>query len=1223
MQEWKGLHKDNRASRQPKDYWREAKNILMEDYVPSNELGPEVTGSFDGDTVGHVTIGDIVFVFTRNSFGIKVFKLEGNSRSGIGAFSTNRQIDYLVGQAQYDYKGDITIIFGGPGTPLYFIDTSNPPTTEEDALYQPIVDNKDPFYAVIAGGILPQGTYYLAVKYKDGVKESGFTHLSTPILVGSENTYRLEDEQLTNTAIRCTIDLGDYTTCDIAILKTSPLGVTTTHLYVNRSDNFDIVRLPEQTIALEELVPKASIFSPKSITTHNNRYYIGGYSTDDPRPDLQQFTNDNVDLRVSKLSYTPTYPYTRAGLNNKSLLSGEVYAFYIAYRYPEGHLTPFYHIPGPHIDDFSIPANPTDTITQPNGTKTKKRFQVEDTSYGDKFGYWENAEDYPDTTYNGQRIYPTGKVRFHKVPTVTPKYNTDGSLLMDYLYPKFHDFTLPDGFVDVVLACAKHDQGLRITDDLLFGGLQNYEGGNGSNELYNYRTPIGNMNIVADANDTGNTPNYAYPIPNKIKKLANSNENSTLYNNGGNVFFSCVPQEEINESCYFVPNYRLKSNNAIVRYENGQQIITLRDLTNKNDIQDNSTKEYNDNPFPSSWIDLVDPRNIEANTITGNISNYMNSQCTILRPETQVDSENGYTYCYDNPISEYTLDPLANIDTDSQIVTINSGKGSFTTLALGNAVMHITKGTGNIGNGDKLVNGKSYDIYGTFYRNIDSVYTSFWNQRLTILSKHTYNQPINYQVFTGDAYTGFRALHLSHPDSWSKDQEMHIGGSSETTKFGRVLYYYYTQSTKNIRLTREIRGNALSNEAGNENTIGNIKLYPQINLISTPKSFSRNQTTTGPILSRPDPSNDIDTAIENDPYSFTIFNPYSKFVSNLPSTVIRSTVFTNKYISRPRFLINDTYTLSGEFGPIQNISSFQGKLLIHTLNNLYITASKEEIQTDSLSISIGSGDIFRIQPSSMFQTGYGGLPSPYSALSTRLGYTWIDPNNGIFLFDGKIQNLSFKGLFHTHRDEFSKSTNFSIGHDEYNERLIYSYMYDNLPKSWSYHTMLQSWISEHDYTAPYIASTPSTVYLLDNNTRILNRVPQQFYIDIVFNAPKKVVFSSISIETECVKNQQELIETFDYIIAYNNTQCGGQQNLDASRDEGVYRYNQLWDLTDANEKYNRIILDGKSMHALYKGIPNRKKRRFRGEYMIVRLIGLNKDRKLYLHKIEPYIVPSP
>jgi len=1206
MREWKGLHKDNRASRQPPGYWREAKNILIEDYVPTNELGPEVSGNLDGDTVGYVTINDIVFVFTLSSIGIKVFKLEGNNRTSLTSFATNRNIEYLVGQAQYDYKGDITILFGGPNTPLYFIDTGNLPNSgeENDFLYSLLIKNDEPFYYPVSGGALPQGTYYISIRYVKDNNKTAFSNLSAPIVVGSKRTYRLEPDLLTNTAIRCTVDLGEFDTYDLAILKTSTIGATTSHLLTDLVGNTDIRTIPDTPIALEELTPNFSIKSPTSITTHNNRYYIGGYSTDDPRPDLQKFTTDHVKLEVDISAFTPTYPYSRTALNEKTLLGGEVYAFYIAYRYPEGHLTPFYHIPGLDSSNYTSPtASATDSISHAGGSK--KRFQVEDTSYGDKFGYWENVEDYPDTTYNNQRIYPVGKVRFHKTPDQPIYYDTNGKLRTQHIYPKVliknRDpiSNLPKGFVDIVLACAKHDEGLRITDDLLFGGLQNLgrdTDKSRDDELWNYRTPVGNLILESNANGTNNYPNYSYPVPNTLIDALNNESD-----NYENVFFTTI--NEIDQPCYFVPKNFIKSVNTQVRVDDGQRAITIRDLTNENNVitagnSNSTTKTLRTSPFnnqTSKWINLVSPRKIEADTITGSISNYMNSQCTILRPKTQTDSEIAYGYLYGH----------SHVKAKTILSTFFIELPFLLDENLTKRAQHRTK--------SNKIHGESIDVYGTFYKDVQSVYTKFWSQELTILNK------LNADTFEGDAYSGFKAIHLSHPDHWLLDQE-----SSEQNKFGRVLYYYYIQSEKNIKLIKEERGNALSNEAGNEFTVDRLTLKPGVS--SFPGDFDSvywESANNGPILSRVDPSNDLDTIPNNDPYSFTSFNPFNTFVSKLPSTIIRSTVFTNKFVNKPRFLSNDTYTLSGEFGPIQNLASHQGKLLIHTLNNIYITASKEEIQTDSLSVSIGSGDIFRIEPSSFFQTNYAGIPSPYSALSTRVGYTWIDPNNGIFIFNNQIDNLSNKGLFHTHRDEFPNSTNFSIAHDEYNDRLIYMYVHNNLPKACSYHTTLQSWISEHDYSAPFAASTSSNVYLLDNNIRILNRVRQQFYIDIVFNAPEKVVFSSFTVETECESNGKELIESFDFLICYNNTQCSGQQDFTAARDEGVYRYNQLWDLTAANEKLNRIVLDGKDMHALYRGISNRQKRRFRGEYMVVRLIGLNKDRKLYLHRIEPYIVPSP
>ena len=1271
--EFKGLHNDNRASKQPQGYWREAENILMEKGLPRNEFGPSdklsSEGSYISDidkTIGHIRVGEKIFLFQiyqndSKYLGINTIENDKTTQKTLIHLERNLTInDYIVGQGQYNDKGEITLVFGGPNLELYHVNVDNPDSgdffnimREQKALYQPIINNTSPNFSLVSGGELPHGTYYLSVRYKKDNELTNFIPISQPIEVASNDTYRYEDKP-SNTAIKVEADLGNYNSMDIAMLVTIN-GVTSTYILRDSSSSTTIVTLPRDTILTEDvLVQTPSIRDIKSITTHGNRYYIGGYSTEDNRPDLQLYTTRNIQVKLEREYNNPTYPYSREEVNRKSLLHHEVYAFYVAYQYPDGTLTPFYHIPAPAYgpnDDMNDEVYKYNGDYQGRRDQKKKRFKVDsENPYNVSGGFttWENPDRYPGTKYNGQFIYPStngrpDKVRFHKTPKKRVYYDYTDNIKNQSLYAKLQG-NIPEGFTNMILACAKHNQGLRITSGLLFGGLQNYSKASTDNEngvrqtyFYNYRTPIGNCVIESDRNDT-NTYYWAVPVPNVYNRYF-ANPTYTPED----TFATTLSDEEINEDCYFVPDYYVKGFTHNIGLKGGHQIIGLRDLTdsNSNTLQDypfgpvedpfgiyDSTNNGSDNMIRNNhngsgsinfgqefWINFTGVRQIPTNAIIGNISNYMNTHQTMLRPASNQDSWLMYAMMYQRNIQTKDFTGTYEI---YRTTTSNIGTyGSNIDPSRSDSDLTLPGTTGP----DRWFR----DIHGVFCRNVDSVYTQFWNQPLTILGPHLVDgNPQRY----GDAYEGYKAYHFSAPEKFKQDEEI-----ADNNEFSRILYYFYCESTNNIKLTKEERGNALSNEAGNEFTVAKIVLKPDDSPPpgTRPFPFSIDNGDKESILQRIDPSNDIRTPESNPPYNFTCFNPNMYYAEKLPSTIIRSTAFTNKRRERPKFLAGDIYTLSGQYGPIQNITSFQNKLLIHTQNNILQTASSEELKTDSISISIGSGNIFKIDPSPMFQSSYAGIPNPYYALTTRVGYTWVDPNNGVFLFNGKIANLSMKGFYYDHRKNFPIIDNWCVAHDEYNDRLLYI----NRSSAYSFSTNFDAWISKHTYGSRHAVNNASKTYLLGDETRELNVSSQDFSIDIVFNTDKKVVFSSFTIETECYpvtlgfagyNLAEELIETFDSLYLYNNTQFSGLIPFSASRDEGVYRFNQIWDNTAGFGSGNVVLLDGKQYSENYR-IQNRQKRRFRGEYMVVRFMkSMSSDfykKVLYLNNIEPYIVPSP
>jgi len=111
-------------------------------------------------------------------------------------------------------------------------------------------------------------------------------------------------------------------------------------------------------------------------------------------------------------------------------------------------------------------------------------------------------------------------------------------------------------------------------------------------------------------------------------------------------------------------------------------------------------------------------------------------------------------------------------------------------------------------------------------------------------------------------------------------------------------------------------------------------------------------------------------------------------------------------------------------GAIWRLETFNNVLLIHNLRALRRTIGSENIRTDSISATLGSGNIFDIDPKELIQTkeGYGGTDCQWSGMVTPYGYFFTDIDSGnVFLLGDGLDTISNYGMMNYFKDNF-KST---------------------------------------------------------------------------------------------------------------------------------------------------------------------------------------------------------
>jgi hypothetical protein len=151
------------------------------------------------------------------------------------------------------------------------------------------------------------------------------------------------------------------------------------------------------------------------------------------------------------------------------------------------------------------------------------------------------------------------------------------------------------------------------------------------------------------------------------------------------------------------------------------------------------------------------------------------------------------------------------------------------------------------------------------------------------------------------------------------------------------------------------------------------------------------------------------------------YNPYADFLSKFPHRIIKGQIqkVESETLSLRNFLSNDYYEMPKYHGEITDLQNQTGTLLVQHERTLYKTISQNTLQGDELSITLGSGDIFRMPPSELISTteGYMGGTNPSASMICKLGYFFADASQGkVFLVSDTIDEISNKGMRNWFRD---------------------------------------------------------------------------------------------------------------------------------------------------------------------------------------------------------------
>lgn len=217
---------------------------------------------------------------------------------------------------------------------------------------------------------------------------------------------------------------------------------TTEYLYSGNSVS-GITQTDISDIIVDNFIP----YIVEAHTQLDNRLYVGGLKSEQLNwAALQQAANNiQVNWAVETVA-----PFSQTVLGNaknpltphkkKSFAGDEILCLGIEYLFDTGEWAPVCNIPGrvkiAGDDDLSmtfIPTNPDiQHLPLPDGqtSYTFEKWEVYNTAkVGGVMGYYEADSDYPDTVdCEGNRVYPEGKIRHHRMPCrkLVPIYTTEG-----------------------------------------------------------------------------------------------------------------------------------------------------------------------------------------------------------------------------------------------------------------------------------------------------------------------------------------------------------------------------------------------------------------------------------------------------------------------------------------------------------------------------------------------------------------------------------------------------------------------------------------------------------------------------------------------------------------------------------------------------------------------------------------------------------------------------
>lgn len=472
------------------------KNGVYSTLINSTELGFTLAKQIQGTlTIVNGCEKEINFVSPK-LWKINIDSLDQYLRDGFTVATANGNgvgWDVSLMKLFFNYDraiiGDITINNTGGFLPLgtyqivaNYLDTNlNEAGWIDTSLPIPIVDEASTeTYDLIDGGnneIFPPSNKSITVSFSE--VDTSFSYLRIALIAN-------------NDSVRTAYKIIDYPITDDTLTYT-----------ITSITGGEITTIPLTDIAVSKTVYEEA----KTITQTQDKLLIGNIKEKDLNFALfQQMANEITShwfcKEITESSATPNPKSPEIYLDYRGYMSDEVYSIGVVCLFTDGYETPEFHIPARQANygyngdvlpanyepnawhNRALPIDGWDSTLLTIGTDvaiedvkhidstlvagdTIERWKVFNTAirltpsagyYAEgELAYWESELDYPETLdCDGARVYPEGKVRYHKMPDVTlvPHALYDATENVFKTYPlglRFENINYPTEYADQII----------------------------------------------------------------------------------------------------------------------------------------------------------------------------------------------------------------------------------------------------------------------------------------------------------------------------------------------------------------------------------------------------------------------------------------------------------------------------------------------------------------------------------------------------------------------------------------------------------------------------------------------------------------------------------------------------------------------------------------------------------------------------------------------------
>ena len=907
-------------------------------------------------------------------------------------FNTDR---YIIGEVQRNYKGELVGAFTDKHLPPFYLNFDNPQVTSlQDMMLFPVAKLPSVETDLQSGGTLLPGAYYAAVRLvkKDGT-ETSFLAVSAPkIITGTSG-------QVTDQALLIKIGKIDpaYENVQVAIISKIN-GVTSavqmlnsTPMVVEGSVLYTGAELTE-TIGMEEiLIPMRVYKRVGTMGQLNDALYIADLESEGELK-MQPYAS-LVKLRwhSSLITVDPPLPEVADG-TKKAFMHREVYAFYIRYKRRGGSSTPAYHIPGPALTGADLAASSAGVL---EGVNTPK-FRLEDTipefdltSKSGAMGKWQNSvETYPNTDdYDASAVGGEDLrgqlVRHHRMPSV--------SWCKQHLYaaePEYGRRKLDQLGISVenVIIPAEYA-------DEIIGW-----------EIFYAKRTLGNSTVLGQSlllfgGRKHNEPEF----------------NAALYFSTGGNFSSFTDFDDSDEKPIRLDqsifhfhgfDYLYNDPNILPTYFSLELKLRRTNIRGTGGvIEDGDYGEGSHNDAPIVY--LLD---------------YLQKGDIPTLPFKRIKR-------IDTSETKRPIQVPNNIPTGKwQNIGVEAYLGGvFSTpekLIPDNEVYTHAHGTKR-----NRANTLQYET--TFLANLmadrEELYAPFTGQSLVRAgaSEEINNSTVFYQ---GDTYISDYSFHTYGWSDWAQGNN-----ADQMAKGTRVVRRFICETASNLYARYEDPGNLYSRYYPKSPlVVGSRDNYlTQFSRSFDPNQFGYNKD-----------ANALDDLI-----SAGVFNTYAEEITLHPHRIHRGGKLSRqtKYRSWRTWLPLDYYETQKNMGRIINLEGMDDRLLIHHEHALFLTEDKTKLESDLISVTLGSGDIFQFEPQEGLSSklGYAGTQHELACVRTPVGYYFVDSVEGhIFVYKEGLRLIN--GMLHTFFQQFLRlkdqnvftGNGYTIGYDPTYKRIL-------------------------------------------------------------------------------------------------------------------------------------------------------------------------------------------